>query len=129
MDTEIIKQVLDELFSSFEDMETRSAAIVLLLKDQGTVTEEALSPYLEQAGKTSNVRWRAARVRIGALLESAMKAPEQKPQSKPGKEETAVRKEEDEANKALSKPDVEAKNQKGTDGKTERNGKKTAESK
>jgi hypothetical protein len=76
MDEKIVEQILDELFSSFEDSETQSAAILLFLKDQGIATEEKLVPYFEQAGKTSEVRWRAARVRMGALLASAMKTPE-----------------------------------------------------
>jgi len=82
MDEEIVKQILDELFSSFEDSETQSAALLLLLKDQGIATEEKLAPYLEQAGKTSEVRWRAARVRMCALLASALKAPEPAPEKK-----------------------------------------------
>jgi hypothetical protein len=76
MDEEIVKQILDELFSSFEDSETRSAALLLFLKDQGIATEEKLAPFFEQAGNTSEVRWRAARVRMGALLASALKPPE-----------------------------------------------------
>jgi hypothetical protein len=76
MDEEIVKQILDELFSSFENSETQSAALLLFLKDQGIATEEKLAPYFEQAANTSEVRWRAARVRMGALLTSALKAPE-----------------------------------------------------
>src|SRR5580700_11084807 len=76
MDEEIVRQILDELFSSFEDMETQSAALLLFLKDQGIATKEKLAPFLEQAGNTSEVRWRAARVRMGALLASALKTPE-----------------------------------------------------
>ena len=76
MDEEIVKQILDELFSSFEDSETQSAALLLFLKDQGIATEEKLAPYFKQAANTSEVRWRAARVRMGALLASALKTPE-----------------------------------------------------
>jgi hypothetical protein len=76
MDEEIVKQILDELFSSFEDSETQSAAVLLFLKDRGIATEENLAPYFEQAANTSEVRWRAARVRMGALLASALKTPE-----------------------------------------------------
>jgi uncharacterized protein YcaQ len=76
MDEEIVKQILDELFSSFEDSETQCAALLLFLKDQGIATEEKLAPYFKQAANTSEVRWRAARVRMGALLASALKTPE-----------------------------------------------------
>ncbi|MGA7924739.1 MAG: hypothetical protein WCA20_01955, partial [Candidatus Sulfotelmatobacter sp.] len=34
---------------------------------------EKLAPYFKQAANTSEVRWRAARVRMGALLASALK--------------------------------------------------------
>jgi uncharacterized protein YcaQ len=76
MDEKIVEQILDELFSSFEDSETQSAALLLFLKDQGIATEEKLATYFEQAANTSEVRWRAARVRMGALLASALKTPE-----------------------------------------------------
>src|SRR4029077_5973315 len=76
MDEEIVKQVLDELFSSFEDSETQSAALLLFLKDQGIATEEKLAPYFEQAANTSEVRWRAAGVRMAPLGASALKPPE-----------------------------------------------------
>jgi hypothetical protein len=87
MDEEIVKQILDELFSSFEDSETQSAALLLFLKDQGIATEAKLAPYFEQAANTSEVRWRAARVRMGALLASAMKTPEPPAEKKAATEE------------------------------------------
>jgi hypothetical protein len=76
MDEEIVKQILDVLFSSFEDSETQSAALLLFLKDQGIATDEKFAPYFKQAASTSEVRWRAARVRMGALLASALKTPD-----------------------------------------------------
>ncbi len=77
MDETIVNQILDELFSSFEDSETQSRAILMFLKDQGIATDEQLAPYLEQAGNAANVRWRAARVRMGALVASALRPPEE----------------------------------------------------
>jgi hypothetical protein len=82
MDENIVEQILDELFSSFEKSETESAAILLFLKNQGIATEEKLAPCLEQASRISEVRWRAAKVRMGALLASAMKTPDPAPQKK-----------------------------------------------
>ncbi|GAC1437225.1 MAG: hypothetical protein NVS1B11_30330 [Terriglobales bacterium] len=89
------------MFSSLEDLETRSAAILLFLKDQGTATDEKLVPYLEQAGNTSNVRWRAARVRLGGLIASAMKS--QAPASEKREQKTA---EEEKEPRPSEKPEA-----------------------
>jgi len=88
MDEKIVDQILDDLYSSFEDAETQSTAILLFLKDQGIATEEKLAPYFEQAGRASDVRWRAARVRMASLLVSAMKAPEAAAQKQPPEQAT-----------------------------------------
>jgi hypothetical protein len=77
MDMNVAEQVLDELFPALEAVETQSAAILQFLIDRGLATDEQLAPYLEQAGKASNVRWRAARLRMNGLLSSAFKSPEE----------------------------------------------------
>lgn len=79
MDIKIAEQFLDELFSSLETLETQSAAVLQFLKDRGGATSEQLAPYMEQASKASNVRWRAARLRLTSLLSSAIKSTEQQP--------------------------------------------------
>jgi hypothetical protein len=68
MNNEAVKEVLNELFSHLERLETQSEAILQFLKEKKRVTDKQLAPYLEQAGNASNVRWRAARVRIERLL-------------------------------------------------------------
>lgn len=75
MDLKIAEEFLDELFSSLEAQETQSAAVLQFLKDHGNATE--LAPYMDQASKASNVRWRAARLRLMSLLTSAVKSAEE----------------------------------------------------
>jgi len=70
---EPIKEVLGELFGLLEAQETNSAAILQFLKDAGLATDEKLAPYLEQAGNTSSVKWRAARIRMEFLLSPVQK--------------------------------------------------------
>jgi hypothetical protein len=69
MNNEAMKEVLNELFSHLEKLETQNEAILLFLKEKKRVTDKQLAPYLEQAGNASSVKWRAARVRIDHLLE------------------------------------------------------------
>lgn len=77
MDERIVQQIVDELLSSLEPLETQNAALLQFLKAKGLATDEELAPFLEQAANTSNVRWRAVRVRTAALISSAMKPAEQ----------------------------------------------------
>jgi len=77
MDEDIVKQIFDELLSSLEPLETKTAALLSLLKAKGIANDEELAPFLEQAGNASNVRWRAMRVRTAALISSAMTPPGQ----------------------------------------------------
>ena len=73
MNEEIMHEILDELISTLESMETQSGAILMYLKAQEIVTDAQLKPYLEEAGNASSVRWRAARARIEHLLSAAFK--------------------------------------------------------
>lgn len=71
---DIAREILEQLFSSLEALETQSAAVLQFLKDKGIASDDELAVHFEQAGKASSVRWRAARVRIDHLLSSAIKA-------------------------------------------------------
>ncbi len=75
--TNIVQEILQDLFSSMEALETQNTAIVQFLKDKGIATDEELASHLEQAGNASSVRWRGVRVRADYLFASAIKAAEQ----------------------------------------------------
>ena len=83
MDEKIAHELLDELLSSFEALETQSAAILQFVKAKGIATDEDLAPYFQQAAEASSVRWRAARVRINRLLSSAIKSAEPRAEKEP----------------------------------------------
>ena len=70
---EPIKEILDELFSLLESLETQSLALTQFLKDQGIATDKKLAPYLDRAGNASSVKWRAARARMQYLLSPVAK--------------------------------------------------------
>jgi hypothetical protein len=86
MDETIVQQIVDECLSAMEPLDTQSAAVLQFLKDKGIASDEELAAYLEEAGKASNVRWLAARVRIKSLIASAMKT-EKAPERPEGEDE------------------------------------------
>jgi hypothetical protein len=76
MENGLAKELLDELIPHLETMEAQSAAVLQLLKEKGIATEKDLARYLEEAGKASNVKWRAGRLRIERLLSSIIEEQE-----------------------------------------------------
>jgi hypothetical protein len=100
--TEPLKEILTELFSLLETLEVNNAAVLQFLRDQGIATDEKLSPYLEQAGRASNVKWLAARKRMEHLLIPIQK---EASDADKGKEQTreAARKEDSQNEKGADK--------------------------
>ena len=110
MDPNVTDYLLQELLPVLEDLEAQNAAILSFLKDRGIASDEALKPYLEQAGMASSVKWRAVRARLEHLL-----APPPKAATEVGKKEPQTAKEEqapeagEEVKPATSGTDEEAK--------------------
>jgi len=75
--TNIVQEILHDVFSSMETLETQNTAILQFLKDKGIATDQELASHLEQAEMASSVRWRGVRVRADYLFASAIKAAEQ----------------------------------------------------
>ena len=70
---EALKELLDDLLPPLQAAESRSTAILQLLKDKGIVSDDELAPYLEQAANASSVKERAARLRFEHLFASVIK--------------------------------------------------------
>jgi hypothetical protein len=119
--TNIVQEILHDLFSSMEALETQNTAILQFLKDKGIATDEELASHLEQAGNASSVRWRGVRVRADYLFASTIKAAEQaaeKESPKPAEnkqEAKAATKQSDEKETAKGRQQVATTNKPAND--------------
>jgi len=77
MDAQVAQELLNELGSSLENLETQQAALLQFLKDKGIVRDDQLAPYLNEAGNASSVRWRAAHVRLEHIFSAAAEKEQQ----------------------------------------------------
>jgi len=130
MDDKIAQLILDELFSSLETLETQTAAILQFLKDRGA-SDEQLAPYLEQAGKASSIKRRAARVRIDYLISGITNPPQKAveqdaaqeekkpPQPTAGKPKKKTQERDGEENSGDQRKKTEGKAEGETEGRTE----------
>ena len=81
MEEQTVQQIVAELLSSLEPLDTQTSALLHFLKAKGIATDDELAPFLEQAGNAANVRWRAMQVRTAALISNAMKSAEKAAQT------------------------------------------------
>jgi hypothetical protein len=102
MNEETAREIFEHLFSMLETMDTKSEAMLQLVRDKKLATEEELKRYVDQAGNASSVRWLGARARILHLL-TPVKAADMGTEKKPagtdaqeGKEEHSVEKKDGE---------------------------------
>ena len=78
MNVDLAQELLNELGSSLEDLETQHVALFQFLKDNGIFTDDQIAPYLDQAGKASSVRWRAAHIRLESLFRTERQKEEER---------------------------------------------------
>jgi len=109
MDDKVAQLVLDELFSSLEVLETQTAAVLQFLKEKAGSSDEQLAPYLEQAGKASSIKRRAARVRIDYLISDITNPPQK------AVERDAAKGEKTSPRPAAEKPEEKAHEKDGED--------------
>ena len=103
MNVDLAQELLNELGSSLENLEAQQAALLQFLKDAGIVTDEQLAPYLTQAGNASNVRWRAARIRLARIISTERQKEEQLAQKEQHEAGTAQAPVQDPGKEAKSK--------------------------
>src|SRR6266478_147645 len=75
MDDELMRELVGEVLSALEGLEAQNLAVVEFLKAQKKGADK-LAPYLEQAERTSSVKWMATRARLNHLLDGAERAAE-----------------------------------------------------
>jgi hypothetical protein len=105
MSADLAQELLNELGSSLEKLETQHTALLQFLRDQGIVTDDQLAPYLTQAGKASNVRWLGARIRLEHLFSAEKHREEQVAEKEQHKAEVAQAPSQDHGKEAKSKDD------------------------
>lgn len=88
MDPKVIDEILDALLTPLETAESRSAALLELLRESGTIADEQLAPFLEQAENASEIKSRALRLRLKRILTSVIPQPEQS--KKEGAAQTSI---------------------------------------
>ncbi len=115
MNEEIAQEILQELISSLEALETQTGAILQFLNDKGLAQKSEIAPYLEQEGQAASIRWRAARARIDRLVSSLMNSTEESSENKaPKSKEGDQGKESDPEKKASPEADKAGRGESGT---------------
>jgi hypothetical protein len=106
MNSQILDEIMEELSSTLERVETQSAAVLEFLKAKGIAKDDELAPYLERAATASGVRWRAERVRLAHLLSGLEKSERQ------AQEKSSEPKNSKEAQETKKSPSIQESNDK-----------------
>jgi hypothetical protein len=107
MDTAPLKEIVNELLSSLESLEAQSAGVLEFLKSEKRGTGKKLAPFLEQAAEASNVRYRAARLRMERLF-AELERQEEKAGEQSKEVELAAPQAKETEQAAQAKPEVQS---------------------
>jgi hypothetical protein len=116
MDIDLVKELLNELGTSLESLETQQGALFQFLKDKGIVSDNQMVPYLDQAGNASSIRWRATRLRLERVFSTAADKEEQA--AKLREDQTKKQTQQKEAERAKGKSTSQAPGKKPATGRT-----------
>src|ERR1700753_2998924 len=72
MDENVIDELLDSILSPLASAETQSAALLLLLRETNTVSEQQIAAATEQASNATEIKMRATRLRLKRILTAAI---------------------------------------------------------
>lgn len=76
MDEKLTDELIEAILSPLEAAEARSLALVRALVETGTISEEKLKPFLDQAENASEVKTRGLRIRLKRLLADVVRKAE-----------------------------------------------------
>ena len=68
MDVHVARELLNELGSSLENLETQQSALLQLLKDKGIVSDNELAPYFESGGRCQQRQMAGCTFEVGTHL-------------------------------------------------------------
>lgn len=76
MDEKLTDELIEAILSPLEAAEARSLALVRALTETGTISEEKLKPFLEQAESASEIKARGLRIRLKRVLADVVRQAE-----------------------------------------------------
>jgi hypothetical protein len=68
MDERLTDELIEAILSPLEAAEARSLALMRALTETGTISEEKLKPFLDQAENASEIKARGLRIRLKRVL-------------------------------------------------------------
>jgi hypothetical protein len=111
MDEKLTDELIEAILSPLEAAEARSLALVRALTETGTISEEKLKPFLEQAENASEIKARGLRIRLKRVLADVVRKAEndRNEEQKKQKTETGTSEADQRAEGPQQNPEEEAR--------------------